>query len=252
MRRRLIHDVLRLEERLLATESSGSSRSILSRCGARVLCFPRPCSTRSSRASAGLLAAEPEPVGRLAHFALHLYRWRALTNSVSAVKAVNTLRGMVPAGFVLAVGVLFSVASPADAAEGAAYVMVDVQCDHRDQGVLDLTLLNESQTAPATFVVLGGQVVTVPPQSAQAITLTDLDDGPLAVSITIDGVDASANVVVECDGPTVEVLPGPPWSGPSASQLPATGSEAGLGVVIGGLLVAAGVIASLVARRHYS
>lgn len=169
---------------------------------------------------------------------------------------MNTLRGMILAGFVLAVGVLFSVTSPAAAADGTAYVMVDVQCDYRDQGVLDLTLLNERQTTPARFVVLGGQVITVPPQSAQAVTLTDLDDGPLSVSITIDGVDASANVVVECDGPTVEVLPGrvsaSPSASPSSSQLPATGSEAGWGVVIGGLLVAAGVVASLVARRHYS
>jgi len=162
------------------------------------------------------------------------------------------LRGMVLAGFVLAVGVLFSIASPAAAADGTAYAMVAVQCDYRDQGVLDLTLLNERQSTPARFVVLGGQVVTVPPQSAQAITLTDLDDGPLSVSISIDGVDASADVVIECDGPTVEVLPGLPVASPSSNQLPATGSEAGWGVVIGGLLVAAGVIASLVARRHYS
>ena len=191
-------------------------------------------------------------MGRSAHFSLHPYRWWTLTNSVGDMKAVNTLREMVLAGFVLAVGVLFSVASPAAAADGTAYVMVDVQCDYRDQGVLDLTLLNERQTTPARFVVLGGQAVTVPPQSAQAVTLTDLDDGPLSVAITIDGVDASANVVVECDGPTVEVLPARASVSPSSSQLPATGSEAGWGVVIGGLLVGAGVIASLVARRHYS
>lgn len=154
-------------------------------------------------------------------------------------------------------GVWLAAASSVMAADSGAYVLADVQCDGARQGVLDLTLVNDDPSATARVEVLGEPAITVGPLSAHAITMTDLDDGALTVPIQVDGADASVVVAVHCDAPAVdapmvEVLPATVRRVPDgAARLPSTGGGTTWGLLVGGVLVAAGVAASLVARRQH-
>ena len=155
----------------------------------------------------------------------------------------------------LVVGVALAASSSASA-DGTAYVLSDVQCDANHNGVLDLTLVNDQAAQSAHFVVTaaqssGSSSISVAAASVSAITFTELADGLVVVPVSIDGTDAGVAVRVACDAPEVAVLAAParsPFSGPT---LPQTGSSTG-GLLTGGILVAAGIAASLVSRRRYS
>ncbi|MDP2290759.1 MAG: hypothetical protein Q8M22_06195 [Actinomycetota bacterium] len=162
-------------------------------------------------------------------------------------------------GFVLgavAVGLLFAAPTALAAPEGEAYVLTDVQCDANHNGVLDLTLINERSSAEAVFVVTDARTATsseftVAPQSAAAVTFTDLSDGLVAVPVAVDGVPTSVAVSVVCDPPEVAVMPTSVRKPSGQSALPVTGSSSG-GLITGAALVAAGMAVSLIARRRYS
>ena len=163
--------------------------------------------------------------------------------------------------FVLAVALaggfaLVSVPVATAAADGTATVLVDVQCDLGHDGVLDLTLVNDRTDQVAVFVVTDPRSsattsYTVTSLSATAVTFTELSDGVVTVPITIDGADATVTKPVRCDAPVVDVLPAPQRKDSASPSLPATGSSSG-GLLIGGVLVAAGMAASLISRRRYS
>lgn len=143
------------------------------------------------------------------------------------------------------------------AAEGEAYVLSDVQCDTNHNGVLDLTLVNDQQSQSAVFVVTApaaaSSAISVAAASVSAITFTDLADGALNVPFSVDGVEDVVAVRVACDAPEVAVMGAPVRQQAGASpSLPATGKSSTGGLVIGSALVAAGIAASLVARRRYS
>jgi LPXTG-motif cell wall-anchored protein len=144
--------------------------------------------------------------------------------------------------------------------DDSAYVLSDVHCSPSGDGVLDLTLVNDSAVVDAQFTVDGSTVTTsatvrVAPSSAHALAYTGLADGKVDVPVRIDGEVQFVHAVVDCDLPrltsrlTAEAVQG---SAPVATpELPRTGSDYG-GFVIGGLLVSAGIVASLFARRRYS
>ena len=147
-------------------------------------------------------------------------------------------------------------ASSSVAADGSAYVLSDVQCDANHNGVLDLTLVNDQTAQTAHFVVTAAQSsdsssISVAAASVSAITFTELADGLVVVPVSIDGADAGVAVRVACDAPEVAVLSAPLRSAVARPSLPATGSSTG-GLLTGGVLVAAGIAASLVSRRRYS
>jgi LPXTG-motif cell wall-anchored protein len=147
-------------------------------------------------------------------------------------------------------------ASSSAAADGTAYVLSDVQCDANHNGVLDLTLVNEQASQSAHFVVTAAESsksssISVAASSASAITFTELPDGLVVVPVSIDGADAGVAVRVACDAPEVAVLGVPSRSLFTGPSLPQTGSSTG-GLLTGGILVAAGIAASLVSRRRYS
>lgn len=168
-------------------------------------------------------------------------------------------RGAVVAVLGAALGLL--AAAPASAStDGEAYVVADVQCDTSHNGVLDLTLINERASIEAVFVVTDAHSsatsqFTVAPKSAAAVTFTDLADGAVAVPVAVDGVPANVAISVSCDAAIVESAPGYAPSIPagfaSARALPAAGSST-TGVLLGAVLVAAGMAASVVSRRRYS
>ncbi len=163
-------------------------------------------------------------------------------------------RGLTAAGLFL--GALVVGVAPASA-DGTAYVTTDVECDQANRGVLDLTLVNDSDTVPAEFVVgdadpAKAALVTVAPLSAHAMTYTELADGDITVPVRIDGAEADVAVTIDCAGPRVESLSAPAHIvGGVTPELPRTGSST-VGLVIGGALVVAGIAASLIARRRYS
>ncbi len=161
--------------------------------------------------------------------------------------------------------------SPAVHADGDAYVLSELQCDANHNGVLDLTLVNNQISQAAMFVVAAPAVstasaISVAAASASAITFTDLADGALTIPVSVDGVDAGIAVRVACDAPEVALIAPPvPQIAPPVPQevaslaslaarptLPATGKSSTGGLAIGSALVAAGVAASLAARRRYS
>jgi len=171
--------------------------------------------------------------------------------------------------------------SPAVHADGDAYVLSELQCDANHNGVLDLTLVNNQISQAAMFVVAAPAVstasaISVAAASASAITFTDLADGALTIPVSVDGVDAGIAVRVACDAPEValiappvpQIAPPVPQIAPPVPQevaslaslaslaarptLPATGKSSTGGLAIGSALVAAGVAASLAARRRYS
>jgi LPXTG-motif cell wall-anchored protein len=176
----------------------------------------------------------------------------------------------------LAAGASTAAAAPATPA-APAYVLHDLQCDQHDNGVLDLTLVNDDPAAPAAFTVATSAnpaQYEVAALSARAITMTNLADGPVVVPVMVNGVSSEVSVTVACDPPQVAVLPPTvptttivgsspahpvvtPTTAPATSPgnggfvLPSTGSSV-RGLIIGGVLVAAGIAASLLARRRYS
>lgn len=163
-----------------------------------------------------------------------------------AARARRLLAAAVLSG---AVGALASTAVSA-AEPGAAYVLADVQCDTgAGLGVVDVTLVNDDPQASAVFVVAGGSPIEVGALSAFALTYTGVEDGAFHVAVSVDGADAAVNVTVKC-ATAVEVRPSP-RAGDTAS-LPVTGQETTWGLAIGGVLVLAGIAASLLARRRYS
>jgi LPXTG-motif cell wall-anchored protein len=167
--------------------------------------------------------------------------------------------------------------APAAPAAGA-YVLHDLQCDQHDDGVLDLTLVNDDPANTADFTVATGATPSkyeVASLSARAITMSGLADGPVIVPVLINGAASSVSVTVACDRAQGAVLPptlapsttavasgvphaGAPATTPAAFSspadgafvLPSTGSSV-LSLVIGGALVVAGIAASLIARRRY-
>ncbi len=157
----------------------------------------------------------------------------------------------VVAAAVLAGAVGTLAAGTASAAQpGAAYVLADVQCDTgAGHGVVDVTLVNDDAQSSAVFVVAGGSPIEVGALSATALTYTGVADGAFHVAVTVDGADASVNLSVKC-ATAVEVRPSP--RGGEAASLPVTGQETTWGLAIGGVLVLAGIAASLLARRRYS
>nr|MBP8211235.1 LPXTG cell wall anchor domain-containing protein [Ilumatobacteraceae bacterium] len=100
----------------------------------------------------------------------------------------------------------------------------------------------------------GGSVssISVAAASVGAITFTDLADGMLVVPVSVNGIESTVAVQVACDAPEVAVLGPPERSQSAAPFLPQTGSSSTGGLVIGSALVAAGIAASLVARRRCS
>ena len=148
-------------------------------------------------------------------------------------------------------------ASPVVHADDAAYVLSDVQCDANHNGVLDLTLVNERAAQEVVFVVaeaqsVGPASVAVAAASVSALTFTDLPDGPLVVPVAVDGVESQVAVQVACDAPEVAVMAAAPIRSAAAQELPSTGASSTGGLVIGSVLVVAGMAASLVARRRCS
>lgn len=183
-------------------------------------------------------------------------------------RAPRALRLLAAASLVVGVGVASiavpSVAAPSAGAENtssndAAYVLSDVHCSRGGDGVLDLTLVNESSLVGAEFIVDGhdaasSAAVLVAPSSAHALAYTGLADGEVEVPVRIDGEAGVVREVVDCDPPRLSsrlsstaVAGSAPVDTP---ELPRTGSDSG-GFVVGGLLVSAGIAASLLARRRY-
>jgi LPXTG-motif cell wall-anchored protein len=153
------------------------------------------------------------------------------------------------------IGVL-AMSVPSAAADGSAYVLADVQCDADDNGVLDLTLVNE-QPQSALFIVAAAEssatsAVQVAAGSVSAITFTDLDDGLVAVPVSVDGVESDVAVSVNCDQPEVAVMGAALRQSTAPPSLPSTGSASSSMLLLGASLVAAGAIASLVSRRRWS
>ncbi|MEI8238296.1 MAG: LPXTG cell wall anchor domain-containing protein [Actinomycetota bacterium] len=184
--------------------------------------------------------------------------------------------GVVAAVATLGIGAAMAPTASAQAAgtaDGSAYVLHDLQCDPKHDGVLDITLVNDDAAASAVFTVATDahpSQVTVGPRSASALTMTRLADGPVVVPVMVNGVSSDVAVTVSCDPAQVEVLP--PTIAPTTTAvasspahpstiisapasdgatLPSTGSST-RGLVIGGVLVVAGIAASLLARRRYS
>jgi LPXTG-motif cell wall-anchored protein len=215
------------------------------------------------------------------------------TDGLSVLSVMSALfrrvvsgRALAAVAVTLGVGVALSCGSAeAQGAHGqAAYVLTDLQCDPHDNGVLDITLVNDDPTLVAHFTVATKATpsqVEVAPSSARALTMTDLADGPVVVPVLVNGVSTEVSATVRCDQPEVEVLDAPvPTAAPTTTApaeaqsggpaavpttvaavsntdaggeplLPSTGSSTG-GLVVGGLLVAAGIAASFIARRRYS
>jgi LPXTG-motif cell wall-anchored protein len=156
----------------------------------------------------------------------------------------------------IAAALVVAAGAPTAHAEGSAYVLSDVQCDANHNGVLDLTLVNDQGAQDVVFVVaeaqsVGPASVAVAAASVSAITFTDLADGPLVVPVSVDGIQSEVSVRVACDAPEVAVM-GAPLRSASAAELPSTGASSTGGLIIGSALVAAGMAASLVARRRCS
>lgn len=175
---------------------------------------------------------------------------RGSTGLSSGQRAAGLVAGAIGVGLLLAAPTM---AAPDD---GVAYVTTDVQCDLNDNGVLDLTLINEG-AADAHFVITDARTAqqsafVVAPQSAAAVTFTELSDGTVAVPVVVDGIANSVAVNVACDPAQVEVLPPVVIAGSRQNQqLPTAGSSTG-GLVTGAALVTAGIAVSLIARRRYS
>lgn len=156
---------------------------------------------------------------------------------------------------VIAVGVFVAAPALAAADDGDAYVLSDVQCDGDGNGVLDLTLINERAALDAVFVVSDEHSSfsterIVAPQSASAVTFTDLPDGAYTVSVLVDGVASPVAVSVACDLPEVAVLPVAAPTKLASTALPTAGSASGPVALLGGLLLAAGMAISAFARRR--
>ena len=159
----------------------------------------------------------------------------------------------------VAIGASLLASSPGvHATDGVAYVISDVQCDTNHNGVLDLTLINDRASQEAMFVISApssstSSAIAVAAASVSAITFTDLADGALTVPVAIDGVDSGVAVRVACDAPEVAVLGAPVRQQSAGAQsLPVTGGPSAGEIIIASSLLAAGVAASLVARRRYS
>jgi LPXTG-motif cell wall-anchored protein len=221
------------------------------------------------------------------HFRFDVFPWRNGLRSVRSVKfVVRPLLATVTLGVAMVVGVFagaFAAGAPSVAAQApaapmsGAYVLHDLQCDQHDNGVLDLTLVNDDPANAAAFTVATSAKPSqyeVASLSARAITMTGLADGPVVVPVMVNGVSSDVSVTVACDPAQVEVLPptvapttivasspphpvAPPTTQAAISSpadggflLPSTGSSL-RGLVIGGVLVVAGIAASLLARRRY-
>jgi uncharacterized cupredoxin-like copper-binding protein len=82
---------------------------------------------------------------------------------------------------------------------GKPAVSVNVECVEGD-GVATVTLANTGGDLPVTFIV-EGQTVIVAPGGSETVTLSDLADGVVDITITADGKDMSQTVNVDCDRP---------------------------------------------------
>lgn len=190
-------------------------------------------------------------------------------------RAVRGVRGIAATALVVGVAGLgitaqraaAEPASPRPAA--AAYVLSDVHCSAGGDGVLDLTLVNDSRATAAVFRVDRSDVdrvaahrdavtsveVVVAPGSAHAIAYSALSDGPVSVPVQVDGAAQVLHADIDCDRPRLaSAVSGEVDQGVApvaTAELPRTGGDI-VGIVIGGLLVSAGIAASLIARRRYS
>jgi LPXTG-motif cell wall-anchored protein len=166
-----------------------------------------------------------------------------VTNPTASVARPRAHRaGRFLAAIAVAGGVLLATASTTSAA--GAEVLASAQCDGNHDGVVDVTLVNNTQ-ASADFNV-GGQSYQVAAGGATALSYTGLADGMFNLSASANGVDQSVAMNIDCDAPQVAVL------GTGGGALPATGAEVKIGLAIGVVLVVAGIAASLLARRRYS
>jgi LPXTG-motif cell wall-anchored protein len=179
-------------------------------------------------------------------------------------RAPRLLRLLAASSLVVGVGVVGVAVGRAGAGSTAAisttaYVLSDVHCSPRGDGVLDITLVNDDPVGGAQFEVgprdaASSVAVHVGPSAAHALTFTALPDGDVAMPVWVDGVEQVVRVNVNCDLPRVQTLDGVARQGSAqvgTTELPRTGSDLG-GLIIGGVLVSAGIAASLLARRRYS
>ena len=153
-----------------------------------------------------------------------------------------------------ALGVVGAGMAPVAHAADEAHVEADVQCTATGEGVLDLTLINDS-AMPALFVVVqpaAGDTpdVLVDPGDAYAITFTGLADGWVTVIMAIDGVEEQVSAEVVCALAQVQSGAAHGQSGVAGDfELPRTGSSP-VGVALAGVLVAGGAAITMLARRR--
>lgn len=76
---------------------------------------------------------------------------------------------------------------------------LDQTCADGD-GVVEVTLVNNGDDLDAVFV-LNGTTYTVAPGASQLVSLGSLSDGSHDIPLTINGVDQTFTVVVDCDRP---------------------------------------------------
>ncbi|HAP75441.1 MAG TPA: hypothetical protein DCR14_05100 [Acidimicrobiaceae bacterium] len=144
-----------------------------------------------------------------------------------------------------ALGAALLLSAPAVSAADTS-VQADVHCDASNEGVVDITLINDGQSM-AVFQV-DGAAHSVAAGSAYALTYTGVEDGAFILPITADGADATVRVSVDCEAPQVQVAPGQLES----FALPSAGSETTWAAAIAAGLVASGAAALFAARRRYS
>jgi hypothetical protein len=180
----------------------------------------------------------------------------AETGCPRAPRVFRLLGAAALVGAIVAVGAGSAAADVVD----SAYVLFDVHCTPAGDGVLDLTLVNDSADVAASFTVKWrdddpSAAVLVAPSSAHALSFTQLADGNVDVPVAIDGVATVVHADVECDPPRLtEALRATVNQGTASvdtAELPRTGGDWG-GFAVGGVLVSAGIAASLLARRRYS
>lgn len=167
-----------------------------------------------------------------------------------------------------AVGLCGAVGAAADGAAAPAgheaYVLTDVSCDAAGKGVLDVTLVNDDPTAPASFQVVAApllptQVIVVGPGARRNLRLGDLADGEVVVPVNLGPSAQEVHATIACAlgveahmGARVVTAPRVPDDGslPVVSESPSRSGD--WTFIIGGALVAAGTLSAHLVRRRYT
>ena len=167
-----------------------------------------------------------------------------------------------------AVGLCGAVGAAADGAAAPArheaYVLTDVSCDAAGKGVLDVTLVNDDPTAPASFQVVAApllpvQVIVVGPGARRNLRLGDLADGEVVVPVNLGPSAQEVHATIACAlgaeahmGARVVTAPRAPDDGklPVVSESPSRSGD--WTFIIGGALVAAGTLSAHLVRRRYA